>query len=307
MNILITGGAGFIGRGLIRALHKEHSVTILDSFCNCNKKEFITFIKKNGINNAEIIDGEIKSSLSKINSADCVIHFAENTNVQDAIDHPQEIFDQNLASSLLLLEWCRRHKAHFIYPSTAMVYDAPDFPGLLSEQSRIKPANPYAACKFAVEQIALSYYYAYGLPVTILRLFNPYGPYQRAAEGAVSNMLARKKNHERIIIYGDGSQKRDFLFVDDAADAISKVIKNNKAHGQIFNIGYGKDISIKDLALLIGGSDDKVEFREHLHPKSEIKRLVCDNTKARNILKWYPKIDVKEGIKQFDRFLAENI
>jgi len=305
MNILITGGCGFIGRALLKILKNKHSVTVIGSFRKCSKEDFQLFIKKNGISKCKIIAGELALNIERLLHFDCVIHISENTNVQNSIDNPKEVFDYNLRTTFLLLDWCRRNKVHFVYPSTALVYATPDKSGKITEKSDVKPTCPYAAYKLAIEGIALSFYYTYNLPVTIFRIFNPYGPHQRADEGAIANMLSRKKNKEKVIIYGKGLQRRDFLFADDLAYLISKSIGNKKAYGQIFNAGYGKDISIKDLAFLIAGSKKDIEFRKHLHPKNEIKRLICDNNKAKKILGWSPKINIKEGVKRFDNWLMQ--
>ena len=185
-----------------------------------------------------------------------------------------------------------------------MVYDTAQ-PGGISELSPVKPASPYAGSKLAAENLALSYYYGFGLPVVILRPFNTYGPFQKTnmEGGVVSIFIENKIQGRKLRIFGDGTQTRDLLYVEDCADFVVKAAFSDNAIGQVINAGAGRDISINDLALLIGKSRDKIEHVEHHHPQSEIQKLLCDNTKARKTLNWEPKTPLEEGISKTEEWI----
>ena len=134
-----------------------------------------------------------------------------------------------------------------------MVYDLADVNNAISEDSPLKPLSPYAASKLAAEELALSYYYGFNLPVIVLRPFNTYGPFQKTNMdgGVISIFVNQKINNQKLKIFGDGTQTRDLCYVEDCADFIVKAALLPEANGEIINAGSGRDISINDLALFI--------------------------------------------------------
>ncbi|MBA7705704.1 UDP-glucose 4-epimerase [subsurface metagenome] len=188
-----------------------------------------------------------------------------------------------------------------------MIYDSANYNKPISETHPIKPTSPYAGSKLAAEELALSYYYGYNLPIVILRPFNIYGPFQRTnmEGGVVSIFVKRKLGNEKLLVFGDGTQTRDLLYVEDCAEFIVKVSECEICVGEIINVGTGRDITINDLAMLIVGDKNRIEHVAHHHPQSEIKKLICDNSKAKKLLKWVPKTPLEEGILKLEFWIKK--
>ena len=189
MKILITGGVGFIGRWVVKYLLKEkHDLWIIDNLCNakednlielCSDPHFKKFIKVD-IKNKDILHQIFQEKF------DLCLHLAAAINVQLSLDNPKEIFETNVEGSFNILEEARRTNTKVILMSTCMVYDKAKNSQKIDENHSLLPRSPYAASKITAENLALSYYYSYGLPVAVLRPFNTYGPYQRIdGEGGV--------------------------------------------------------------------------------------------------------------------------
>ncbi|KKM01821.1 hypothetical protein LCGC14_1790580, partial [marine sediment metagenome] len=195
-----------------------------------------------------------------------------------------------------------------IIVGTCIVYDLANSNIMISESHKIKPLSPYAGSKIAAEELALSYYYAYKLPVIILRPFNTYGPFQKTnmEGGVVSIFIKNKLQNEKLQIYGEGTQTRDLLYVEDCAEFIVKALECKRCVGEVINAGTGIDISINELAMLIVNDKNRIEHVKHHHPQSEIMKLVCDNSKAKRILNWEPKTTLKKGITKLEKWLFEN-
>jgi nucleoside-diphosphate-sugar epimerase len=187
-----------------------------------------------------------------------------------------------------------------------MVYDMSS-EGKIDENHSVVPKSPYAATKLAGEELALSYFHGYGLPVVILRPFNTYGPCQRSdSEGGVVNIFIKRfLENELLEVYGDGTQTRDLLYVEDCADFIVKSGFYEKAVGEIINGGLGKDISIKELATMIS-KGGQVAHVAHHHPQAEITKLLCDNSKAKRILNWEPKTSLSDGLEKTIAWIKSN-
>lgn len=191
MNILLTGGAGFIGRWVAqRLLSDGHDLWILDDLSNGRKENIEEFLGHNGLR--EFIQGDIKNEalLEKLFSSvkfDICYHLGASINVQDSIDDPRTTFYNDTVGTFNVMEQCRKHRVKVVFMSTCMVYDRCTDPTGITEQHPIKPASPYAGAKIAAENMVLSYYYAYGLPVVVIRPFNTYGPFQKTGgEGGVA-------------------------------------------------------------------------------------------------------------------------
>ena len=311
MVILITGGAGFIGRWVVqRLLLNEKEIVIIDNLINGKKENLSEF--ENNPNIKEFIIDDItnkeliESIFLKYKFKAC-IHLAAQINVQESLEFPEKSFKNNILGTFNILEAARKYKTKLVLIGTCMVYDLADSEKPISENHRVKPASPYSASKLAAEYIALSYHNAYKLPVVILRPFNTYGPFQKTnmEGGVVSIFVKRKIKNEKLIIYGDGTQTRDLLYVEDCAEFIVKALECDKCNGKIINAGIGKDISMNNLAKLIIEDETQIEHIEHHHPQSEIMKLVCDNSKAKDLLGWTPKTSLNEGIIKLENWMKE--
>lgn len=297
--ILVTGGAGFIGRWVVQKLLSNNEILVLDNLSNGRERNIAEFVGNPNFQfmKSDILDKEELATAFK--NVDLCIHLAAQINVQESLDDPEKAFENNIVGTFNVLEACRRIDAKLVLVGTCMVYDlAISKP--INENDPINPRSPYAASKLAAEEMALSYYYGYDLPVTVVRPFNTYGPYQKSnTEGGVVSIFINKYLHgEDLLVFGDGEQTRDLLYVEDCADFIVNAAFCKNAVGEIINGGTGADIRIKDLAFLICNDLNRIKYVFHHHPQSEIHKLVCDYTKARKLLGWIPKTSLKDGIMQ---------
>ena len=228
---------------------------------------------------------------------DICVHLAAQVSVQESLDHPERAFKNNVVGTYNVLEACRKNDVKIVLVGTCLIYDqASDKP--MSEGHPVKPASPYAASKLAAEELAISYHHGYGLPVVITRPFNTYGPYQKSnTEGGVVSIFIKKYlEGGDILVYGDGEQTRDLLYVEDCSDFIVKATFSETAVGEVINAGTGREVSIKDLALMICKDKARIKHVPHPHPQSEVRRLVCDYSKVKKMLGWKPETSLEDGI-----------
>lgn len=308
LNILVTGGAGFIGRWVVDRLLKDgHHVWVLDDLSNGrienledlrNHKNFIDFV------NGDIKDMQILNHLF-INNFDICYHLAASINVQDSIDNPRMTFNNDVIGTFNILEQCKSNNVKIVFMSTCMVYERAWGEVGINESNEVKPASPYAGSKLAAENMVLSYFYAYDLPATVIRPFNTYGPYQKTGGegGVVAIFLKNKLAGKTLQIYGDGNQTRDLLYVEDCARFVVETGYSNKVNGEIVNAGLGEDISINELAKLIVNDTNCIQHIDHIHPQSEIPKLLCDYSKAKTLLNWEPNFTLEEGIKKTEKWI----
>ena len=305
--VLVTGGAGFIGRWVVKALLDEgRRVVVLDDFSNGSRTNIAEFANDARLDVVEAsIDDPHAVERAFTDDVEVCLHLAAKINVQHSIDDPVGTYRPDVIGTLLLLERARVTRTRFLFMSSCMVY-APAGDEAIDEQHPVRPASPYAASKLAGESLALSYAYAYALPAAVVRPFNTYGPYQRAdgEGGVVAIFCQRALAGETIDVFGDGTQTRDLLYVADCAEFVLRAAASPAAVGQVLNAGTGRDIRIRDLAELVGR--DRVGWRlaPHPHPQAEIARLVCDPRRAEDVLGWRAATDLAGGIARTTEWLA---
>ena len=225
--------------------------------------------------------------------------------MQDSIDDPGETIDNDVMGTLSVLEAARAARARVLFMSTCMVYDRASFGGI-AEDHPTKPASPYAAAKLAGEALTLSYGHAYGLPTTIVRPFNTYGPFQRSVgEGGVVAIFTRRSLlGEELRIYGDGTQTRDLLYATDCARFVVDSLLSDAAEGRILNAGTGVDVSVNELAATVEPDAARIVHVAHIHPQSEISVLRCDPSMAKRVLGWEPDVSLAQGLTSTREWMA---
>ena len=296
MKYVITGGAGFIGSNLVERLVKEGSkVHVIDNFSfgkleNCNKKAHyynIDLSQKSNFNQVKEV----------CKNADSVFHLACIARVQPSIKNPVEYEMNNTISTVNILKASvESNVRRFIYSSSSSVYgNQTNLP--LKEDFKTNPLSPYGAQKLYGEILCKTFSKVYGLETVSLRYFNVYGEKQNI-DGAyalvIGIFLNQKSNEKSLTVRGDGSQRRDFTYVGDVVRA--NILASNSEHvgsGEIINIGNGKNKSINEIASYVGG---KIKYIE---PVLEPFETLADNLKAKKLLNWEPKQDVKSWIKDY--------
>lgn len=296
----VTGAAGFIGRWVVaELLERGYTVRGLDDFSGGSRENIEAFSDNPDF---ELVEGDIRenSDVDRFlkDEMAAIFHLAAKIDVQESLKRPDDHFETNVVGTYNVLRACKSVDARLALVGTCMVYDAADSEAGIGETHPVKPASPYAGSKLAAEEIAMSYHMGYDMPITVLRPFNTYGPYQKTsmAGGVVSIFTRRDLKGEPLKIFGDGTQTRDLMYVTDCARFIVEAGFEDAAIGEVINAGTGEDISINELAELIASEGTDIEHVEHHHPQSEVEKLLCDPGKASDLLGWEPTVTLEEGV-----------
>jgi nucleoside-diphosphate-sugar epimerase len=308
MKTLITGCAGFIGSHLTESLLKNGSEVIgIDSFSDYYDRELkeknlavslkndkFTFIEKDLLEMDEYPD------------VDFVYHMAAQAGVRDSWgDNFSSYTSNNIEVTWKLLEFYKElNIKKFVYSSSSSVYGDAELP--MNEKSRLKPVSPYGVTKLAAENLCYLYWKNYNIPTISLRYFTVYGPRQRP-DMAINKFFSSILNGDEIIVYGDGEQRRDFTFVDDAVRAIS-MSAESRVVGDVFNVGGGSTISVNRLINeieKITGKKARIKYIEK--QKGDVKNTEASLEKIETVLGWKPTTSITKGLKKYMVWYKNNI
>jgi UDP-glucose 4-epimerase len=305
MKMLITGGAGFIGSHLCdKYTMKGESVICLDNFMNGNLMNIRHLLD---YRNFKLIKGDVRNFhlLEKImHDVDVVFHLAAQIHVDRSYVEPRLTYEINVMGTQNILEAARMcDTKRIIYVSSSEVYGSAQYVPV-DENHPLNAPHPYGASKIAADRMCHAYIQTYGMPISIIRLFNIFGPRQKdiGYGGVISIFTRRVLTGLPPIIYGDGLQTRDYTYIKDAVKAFDLVLNHSKPITEPINFGSGKEVSINDLANIIielCGKKGKVE-PVHTEPRiGEVRRLIADATKAKRLLGWESTYDLEKGLKEF--------
>lgn len=312
-NVLVTGAAGFIGANFAEYFvnkHPDYKVVVVDKLTYAGNMDNLKKVQdKIEFEQADICDFEKMKEIFKKYDINGVIHFAAESHVDNSIKNPFVFTQTNVIGTHTLLEtakqiWGEGSPNKFVHISTDEVYGSLGEKGYFTEKSPIKPSSPYSSSKASSDLIALAYKETYKMNVNVTNCSNNYGPYQHN-EKLIPHMIKLALNDQKLPVYGEGLNIRDWLYVEDHCEAIDLVFHNGVA-GERYNIGghnERRNIQIVKLILQrLGKSEDLIEFVEDR--KGHDYRYAIDPTKISNELGWLPKTKFEDGIiKTIDWYL----
>lgn len=309
----MTGADGFIGSHLVEALVDQGAkVRALVCYNSFNSYGWLDGFSKEILEKIEIISGDVRDNIQMdqiTTDIDIIYHLAALIAIPYSYQAPKAYIDTNVIGTLNLLQAAKKNNVQkFIHTSTSEVYGSALYVPI-DEKHPLQPQSPYSASKIAADQLALSYYYSFDSPVTIIRPFNTFGPRQ-SARAVIPNIISQLAAGVSSVNLGELTPTRDFLFVQDTISGFIAAGQKNGLEGQTINLGTGKEISIGALFDCICGvmnlpATIQVDVNR-LRPKnSEVQRLLADNQRAKSLLGWRPKYCGAEDFKKAIKITAD--
>ncbi len=314
MKIVVTGGAGFIGGNFVHYMinnHAEYDIVVVDALTYAGNLESLAdVLNKISFYKIDITDRSAVYNMFEIEKPDIVVNFAAESHVDKSIESPEIFLKTNILGTAVLMDACRKYGIQrFHQVSTDEVYgdlplDRPDL--FFTENTPIHTSSPYSSSKASADLLVGSYYRTYGLPVTISRCSNNYGPYH-FPEKLIPLVITNAVQEKEIPVYGIGENIRDWLYVEDHCKAIDLIIHEGK-FGQIYNIGGHNEKSnievVKTIIKQVGKTEKLIKYVEDR--KGHDMRYAIDPTKIHNELGWLPTTTFNEGIKKTVEWYLDN-
>lgn len=294
--VLITGGCGFIGSNLLRVLGRDgdRPLRVLDDL-RAGRRENVP----DGA--AEVVVGDVGDPDvlgDALEGVDAVVHLASQTGVAPSVENPEGDFVGNTTATFRVLDACRqRGIRRVVYASSGAAVGEVTPP--IHEEVVPKPVSPYGAGKLAGEGYARAFAASFGMETVSLRFSNVYGPFSTHKRNAIPNFIKRCLTGEPIVVYGDGTQTRDFIFVEDLCDAIGRALTTDGIGGEVFQVATGVETSVRELTDLVReatGADVDVTFEPR--KPGEVHKSSVDISKIRRVLGFDPRVQLLEGLRR---------
>ena len=306
MKVLVTGADGFIGSHLVELLVRSgHEVRAMALYNSFDQRGWLDDVDAELLDLVDIHVGDVRDShsvLTAMRGVDAVCHLAALIGIPYSYVAPESYLDTNIRGTLNVLQAARHLDVkRVIHTSTSEVYGTAQFVPI-TEGHPLMGQSPYSASKIAADQMAWSYWSSFDLPVTIIRPFNTYGPRQ-STRAVIPTIITQVAAGHREIKLGDTSTTRDFSFVEDTARGFLDALESKASSGQTINLGSGFEVSISDVVIEIGrlmGHELTISQEgERVRPeRSEVLRLLADNSLARKVLAWEPKYGDLDGFRR---------
>ena len=308
-NLLITGGAGFIGSHLVDRLLATNveRITVVDDFNDFynpsikrdNIREHLKDLRYS-IHEADIRDLAALAHVFNKSNFDCVVHLAARAGVRPSLSEPQLYTETNINGTVNLLELARQHEIkQFVFGSSSSVYGINAKVPFSEDDPIRQPISPYAATKGAGELLCHTYSHLYGLRCVCLRFFTVYGPRQRP-DLAIHKFAKLISQHQPIPVFGDGSTRRDYTYIDDIIDGVTAAIDYDKSNYEVINLGESRTVELRELISLLEKELDTHAIIERQPPQpGDVPQTFADVSKARALLNYQPKTQIEEGLRRF--------
>jgi UDP-glucose 4-epimerase len=316
LNWLITGGCGFLGTALIKRLLHEggHNIRVLDNLSTGTREDLSMVtayreLTKDALTNppsgVELVVGDIMDdqlALAVTQGSDIIVHFAANTGVGPSVENPRADMLANVVGTFNYLEAARINKIpRFIFASSGAPAGEVEPP--IHEELPPHPVSPYGASKLAGEGYCSAYKRTFGIDTVMLRFGNVYGPGSVHKSSVVAKFIRRALAGETLEIYGDGTQTRDFIYIDDLIDAVMLSAKTPDIGGEAFQIATSRETTVGEMAeklvsTLQAGGVANVKFINAETRLGDVKRNFSDTSKAKKMLGWQPKINLDDGLQK---------
>ena len=311
--VLVTGAEGFIGSTLVDRL-VEHGARVRAFVHYKPYAERGNLAKYLGDPDSPVTvrAGDLRDGgqlIDAVAGCDTVFHLGALIGIPYSYEAPDSYVQTNVCGTLNVAEACRRNNARLVHTSTSETYGTARVVPI-PETHPMQPQSPYSASKIGADMMALSYWHAFELPVSVVRPFNCYGPRQ-SARAVIPTILGQLHAGITEIKLGSVAPTRDFTFVTDTVDGFLAVASTDRTLGEVVNVGSGKEISIGELADLlieVSGKDAKVVADEsRLRPTgSEVERLLCDTTKCRELTGWSARVELREGLRRTSDWVRDH-
>jgi dTDP-glucose 4,6-dehydratase len=315
-NILVTGGAGFIGSNFVRHLYhkyRNYHIRVLDSLTYAGS---VQNLPPGALDSdryefwyGDVRNGELMDTL--VADSDIVVHMAAESHVTRSIYDNRLFFETDVIGTQTVANAVVKFKdrvERFIHVSTSEVYGTA-LAEKMNEDHPLNPMSPYAAAKTGADRLVHSYWATYGIPAVIVRPFNNFGPYQHL-EKCVPRFVTSCILKEPITVHGDGSAARDWLFVEDHCEALDRLlhVDRNRVVGRVLNLGTGRDISVARIAqAVIDAMEPRNSPIDYIGDRpGQVFRHTCDPTRIRELLDWEPKVAFEAGLERTIRWYREN-